>query len=77
MQFWNITESAGLVGTALAVAGVVLNNFQNRMCFYLWIASNVIFAAIHLKAKMRSLVLRDIIFTVLAIVGLWQWTVNR
>jgi len=77
MQLCNVTEIAGLVGTALAVAGVVLNNFQNRMCFYFWIASNVIFAAIHLRAKMRSLVLRDIIFTVLAIVGLWQWTINK
>jgi nicotinamide riboside transporter PnuC len=67
-------EIAGLVGTALAVAGVVLNNYKNRVCFLLWVISNLIFAVIHTQAGLYSLVLRDGIFTVLAIIGFWQWS---
>jgi len=67
-------EFAGFIGTVLAVVGVVLNNFQNRLCFWFWIVSNIIFAVIHFQAKIKSLALRDLIFIVLAVVGLWQWS---
>jgi hypothetical protein len=64
----------GWLVTALAITGVVLNNFQLWPCFLVWMASNTLSAAIHFGMGPRSLFVRDILFLILAAVGLWQWT---
>lgn len=67
----------GIIGTILAVAGVVLNNRLNIACFSLWIVSNTIFAALHISAGLWSIVVRDVVFTFLAIAGWRQWSKKR
>ena len=42
-------------------------------CFYLWMVSNTISTAIHVNAGMWSLTVRDIIFLVLAVHGIYSW----
>lgn len=59
--------------TVLAVTGVVLNNSRNRHCFILWCISNLICMTYHYRGKMWGLMWRDVIFTVLSIVGWFQW----
>jgi len=69
-----MTEILGTIATVIAVAGVLLNNRQNRACFVLWMLSNLVFGYIHAEAGMISLVGRDIIFYLLAIEGFRKWT---
>lgn len=69
-------EYLGWFATSLAVAGVVLNNYRLWPCFLFWTASNAISAMIHANrvTGVRSLLVRDLIFLALALVGLYQWT---
>jgi nicotinamide riboside transporter PnuC len=73
MSDLELVEIVGLTATALAVVGVWLNNHKRRECFYLWLVSNAMTLAIHLSAGIWSLALRDAIFLVLALHGLWLW----
>jgi len=66
-------EILGVIAVTLAVIGVILNNRKLIACFYVWIISNVLCAGIHFHAEIWSLLIRDIIFTVLAIEGLVRW----
>lgn len=67
-------ERLGWIATALAVGGVLLNNARLWPCFLLWIVSNAISAWIHRGMALTSLMIRDLIFLALAVLGLWQWT---
>ena len=67
-------ELWGLIATGIAVAGVVLNNGRSTWCFPLWIASNAITLALHVRKRMWSLALRDSLFIALAVAGWRQWT---
>lgn len=67
----------GMIGTILAVAGVMLNNRLNIACFSVWIVSNLIFAVLHVSAGLWSIVVRDVVFTFLAIEGWRQWSKKR
>jgi len=69
-----MSEAFGTVAMVLAVPGVLLNNHMNRWCFVVWIISNVICAVLHHAAGMQSLVVRDVIFTVLAGHGFYKWS---
>jgi nicotinamide riboside transporter PnuC len=64
----------GLVGTVLAVAGVVLNNYRLALCFVLFLGSNTLALLVHRRDKRPTMVLRDLIFLALAIQGLYLWT---
>ncbi len=66
-------ELFGTIATILAVAGVILNNRKMIGCFYLWIVSNFLSGLIHYDARVWSLCIRDGIFIILAIEGIWQW----
>ena len=74
-----MTETAGIIATVLAIAGVVLNNRLNRLCFILWIISNLTFlalhadAVLHVNAELWPLCVRDAAFTALAIEGFYRW----
>ncbi len=68
-----LAETAGLVATLIAIAGVVLNNHRRRECFYLWLGSNALTLAVHVWAGIWSLALRDAVFLALAVDGLVRW----
>ena len=66
-------EIFGILATILAIVGVVFNNRKLTICFYFWIVSNAITAAIHFDAGIYRLLIRDLVFFVLAIEGLFRW----
>ena len=71
-------ELLGVVGSALAIAGVVLNNRKMIACFPIWAVSNTICLIIHAWAASGgespwSMLIRDAIFLVLAFEGYWIW----
>lgn len=61
------------VAMALAVAGVVFNNFKLAWCFPLWLVSNTLSAFIHATDRRWGLWTRDLIFIALALWGWWLW----
>lgn len=71
-------EILGGVGSALAIAGVVLNNRKIIACFPLWMASNTICLIVHALAAWSgespwSMLVRDAVFLVLAFDGWHRW----
>jgi nicotinamide riboside transporter PnuC len=72
MSFF-ITETIGWATTAIAVAGVLLNNRRMRACFCLWWISNAASMGLHLYAGLWALSARDLIFLVLAVTGYIAW----
>jgi nicotinamide riboside transporter PnuC len=69
-----MTELIGTIAMILAVTGVWLNNRKIRACFYFWLFSNTFSACLHLYGGMYALMIRDVIFIVLAIEGLKKWS---
>lgn len=67
-------EVLGAITTVLAVTGVILNNHQMIFCFYFWLASNSLSAFIHIRSRLWSLAVRDLIFFILAIDGIIRWS---
>jgi nicotinamide riboside transporter PnuC len=65
--------SVELMATGLAVAGCVLNNRRRRACFGLWIVSNLICGVLHGGAGLWGLVVRDVLFSILAVEGFLKW----
>ncbi len=72
-----VNEIVGIIATALAVIGVVLNNRRLRICFILWMVSNALTAGIHGNAAIWSLFVRDVIFFSLAIEGWIKWRKDK
>ncbi len=68
-----VNEIAGATATILAITGVVLNNRKLIACFWIWLISNGITAAIHFHAGIWGLFARDVIFFGLAIEGIIRW----
>ena len=66
--------SLGWIATCVAVSGVLLNNAQSAWCFPLWMVSNSLTAAIHIRTRLWALASRDLIFLALAVHGWRQWT---
>lgn len=66
-------EIIGTVATVLAVIGVLTNNRRLRVCFLIWMLSNLLTGAIHAHAGIWSLLVRDVIFFGLAIEGWVRW----
>ena len=70
----NLIKLGQMAATVLSVAGVLLNNGQNRWCFPLWLVSNAICFGYHWRARLFGLAVRDVIFLVLAVAGWIQWS---
>jgi nicotinamide riboside transporter PnuC len=66
-------EALGWTASAIAVAGVLLNNARNPWCFVLWLAANTLTAYLHARARMYALFVRDLVFLALAVAGLVAW----
>ena len=69
-------EILGLITLLISIGGVVQNNRLKISCFYLWLVSNAISAAIHAVVGPWSLVVRDIVFFILCIDGIRRWRKN-
>ncbi len=72
-----IIQLLGLVGSAFAIAGVLLNNRMRIECFYLWLVSNSLCACVHAYTGLWTLVIRDVVFLMLAVQGLRHWRANK
>ena len=68
-----ITEIAGIICLILGVTGVILNNRRMRICFIVWMISNAMSACIHMGSEIWSLLIRDVIFLILAFEGWIKW----
>ena len=68
-----MNEILGTIAMLIAVGGVKLNNHKKRLCFYLFIVSNLICLYLHTDVGLWSLVVRDAVFLVLAFDGLKKW----
>jgi len=69
-----VCELLGGLATAIAVAGVLLNNARVIWCFPVWMASNGLTLVLHVRRRMWTLAARDAIFLGLAAAGWWMWT---
>ena len=72
-----MSELFEYLSTVLAVVGNVLNIKKMKAGFMVWLACNLISGILHYKAGMYGLVLRDVIFSVLAVVGYIKWSRKR
>ena len=68
-----MTELIGSIATVLAIIGVVGNNRRLRWCFLLWMVSNSLTLVIHAQTGVWSLVVRDVVFLILAVEGWVRW----
>lgn len=66
-----------LLATGLAVSGCWLNNRRRRVCFVVWIASNLICMVLHFSAGLGGLVVRDVLFSILAVHGWYCWRTGK
>ena len=66
-------EIIGTIALILSVLGVILNNRKLRVCFLIWLVSNTLCFIIHISIGVWSLMIRDFIFTILAIEGWFKW----
>ena len=73
MRMIKKVEWFGAAAGVLAIVGVLLNNHRLTECFYFWIVSNAICTGIHVRAKLWSMAVKDLIFLVLAVDGLIRW----
>ncbi len=64
----------GWTATAIALAGVWMNNRRRRACFALWLVSNAITFGIHAAAGLWPLAARDGAFFIMAIHGWRMWS---
>jgi nicotinamide riboside transporter PnuC len=67
-------EIISFIAMILSVVGVLANNRKMKICFILWIISNVLTGFIHQYDHLYSLAVRDAIFTVLAVEGWIRWS---
>ena len=68
-----LIEIIGVLALILSLLGVILNNRRFRVCFLIWLMSNTLCAIIHASTCVWSLMIRDLIFLVLAIEGWFKW----
>ncbi len=66
-------EGIGVTAAILAIVGVLANNRRLRWCFLLWMLSNAMTGFIHAEAAIWSLLVRDVVFFVLAFEGWSRW----
>ncbi len=73
-------EILALLCVVVSVFGLWLRNHKLRTCFYFFLMSNFLSLAIHLHAGLwqgadvKMMILRDVIFLILAIHGLILWS---
>lgn len=59
--------------TILALAGVILNVYKNKVCFLVWIVSNAMWVIFFLNKEIYSQVLLFSVYICTAIIGYKKW----
>ena len=59
--------------TILSIIGVVLNAYQDRRCFYLWMVTNTSWAAVDFHKGIYAQGVMFSLYTLLAVWGLYKW----
>ena len=68
-----LNEILGIGALILGVLGCLLNNRKLRICFVVWLISNTLNGIVHFRVDVWSLVIRDIVFSILVIDGWFRW----
>jgi len=59
--------------TMLSIFGVVLNNHQDRRCFYIWIVTNSLWAVVAFGKGIPAQGTMFLVYLALSLHGLWKW----
>jgi nicotinamide riboside transporter PnuC len=59
--------------TGLSIAGVVLNIYQKRICFVIWLVTNAIWCIIDFGRGLYAQAVLFAVYLLLAIWGLLRW----
>lgn len=68
-----INEILGTIALILGVIGCLLNNRKLRICFIVWLISNVLNGIVHIRVDVWSLLIRDVVFSILVVEGWIRW----
>ena len=68
-----INEILGTLALVLGVLGAIFNNRKLRVCFLIWIVSDIMSASVHINVGVWSMLVRDFIFFILCIEGWIKW----
>lgn len=71
MTIFNILTA---VLTILALIGVVLNIKKKILCFYIWLITNISWAVVDAYKGIPMQSLLFIIYTALAVYGIYEWS---
>ena len=69
-------EAIAFISGVLAVTGVIFNNHKMRVCFPVWIVSNIMAGVVHYDSGVMMMLWRDVAFTMLAVHGWRTWGKN-
>jgi len=67
------TEIISFIASGIAITGVILNNRMSITGFKFWWISNLMSAFLHCQPGLYSLMIRDLVFFLLAVVGFVKW----
>jgi len=63
--------------SALALAGVILNIYKDRRCFIIWAFTNAFWAVYDWKLGAKAQSILFLVYFILAVWGLVQWSRGR
>ncbi|HBA73412.1 MAG TPA: hypothetical protein DCZ63_14850 [Geobacter sp.] len=59
--------------TILSIIGVILNTYQDRRCFYIWIVTNASWAVVDFSKGIHAQAAMFTLYLCLSIWGLYKW----
>ena len=65
------------VTTAICLTGTVLNVKKIKLCFWLWLAGNILWLIIDIRNGLWSRALLDTVQGILALWGIIEWKENE
>lgn len=66
-------EIINWITTAICLMGTVLNVKKIKLCFWLWLAGNILWLIIDIKNGLWSRAILDIVQGILALWGIIEW----
>jgi hypothetical protein len=67
-------EMVGWFASILSIAGALLNAWQNRWGFVLWIFSNTVWMIWAIYMEVWSMIPMYALFTAISFIGMWKWS---
>lgn len=65
------------ITTAICLTGTVLNVKKIKLCFWLWLAGNILWLIIDISNGLWSRAILDIVQGVLALWGIIEWRIKN